>query len=73
MTGIEKRKRQARRDLALWRASALPALVLSGGAAREAWYAGTPWAAALLIFLTGISVWTGIATAHARLNADLET
>lgn len=69
----DKRVSDARRDLLMWRVSAVPAGILSAGAGLEAWRAGEPWAAALLIFLVGISIWTGIATAHARLNADLPT
>ena len=32
-----------------------------------------PWAQGLVVCLVGISVWTGIESAHARVNADLPT
>lgn len=32
-----------------------------------------PWTDVLLVYVTLLSVWTGIESAHARLNADLPT
>jgi hypothetical protein len=34
-------------------------------------YIGDPWPDVLLVYVTAISVWAGIESAHARLNADL--
>lgn len=67
-----RRKRNARITLTAWYLSILPALYLSVEAAREAMDAGEPKGAFLLVFVTVLSVWTGIESAHARLNADLD-
>lgn len=69
----DQRRKASRHSLLAWYGSVPPALFLSVMAAIEAWKSGEPWAAALLIFVTMVSVWTGIETAHARLNADLES
>lgn len=67
------RRRAARRSLRAWWFATIPAGVLSVAAAFEAIRAGEPFGAALLVYVTGVSLWTGIETAHARLNADLPT
>ena len=66
-----QRRHAARRSRVAWYATIPVALVLSIGAAIEAFAAGTPWAAALLVFVTILSVWTGVESVQARLNADL--
>jgi hypothetical protein len=42
-------------------------------AAREAFAEGTPWAALLIVAVAVVSMWTGVDTAQAQLNADLPT
>lgn len=70
-TEPETRMRHARRSLIAWYAQIPIVLVLSAAAAWEAWVDGTPYQAAVLVYLALISVWTGIESGHARLNADL--
>ena len=60
---VEQRKRSARISLVAWYAQ-VPVL-----AALLVW--GSDFV--LLAYLGLISVWTGIESAHARLNADLPT
>jgi hypothetical protein len=69
VTAVEKRRKHARTSLVAWYAQIAPALALSGAAALL----GGTWEAVLLVYVTALSVWTGIESAHARLNADLPT
>lgn len=69
----DKRRHDAHRSLIAWYCTAPVAVALSVLAALEAWRAGEPWGAILLVFVTAISVWAGIEAAHARINADLPT
>lgn len=65
----EQRRKAARWSLRAWYAQVPVGGVLSVLAVMRP----MPWAAALLVYVTLLSVWTGIESAHARLNADLPT
>lgn len=64
-----QRTHSARISLVAWYAQIPPALVLSALAA----VVGGTWEAVLLVYVTLLSVWTGIESGHARLNSDLPT
>jgi hypothetical protein len=65
----EQRRRSARWALVAWYAQIAPAIALSLAAV----FLGDTWSDVLLVYVTAISVWAGIESAHARLNADLPT
>lgn len=67
MSKADKRIKRSKWNLRAWYAQIPIALPLSLAAV----YWGDPWPDILLVYLVAISVWTGIATAHAQLNADL--
>lgn len=67
MTSAADREASARRSLLLWRLQYAVAAPLAAAAVLL----GDPWTDVLLVYVTGLSVWTGVETAHARLNADL--
>lgn len=63
----DKRIGRSRKNLLAWYFQIPISLPLSLAAV----FKGDPWPDILLVYLVAISVWTGIATAHAQLNADL--
>lgn len=65
--GVEQRRKAARWSLAAWYSQVGIGAILSALAIAVP----DPWAAVLLVYVTLLSVWTGIESAHARLNADL--
>lgn len=67
MSNSEDRIKHAKLNVWAWYAQIPIATPLSLAAV----FWGGPWPDILLVYLVAISVWTGIATAHAQLNADL--
>lgn len=67
MTDADKRRKHSRISLVAWYCQVPVGATLSAAAVL----AGPPWENVLLVYVTLLSVWTGIESAHARLNADL--
>lgn len=65
---VRQRRTAARRSMFAWYAQVPIVLVLSWAVVQRT---NDPWLAASVVYLNLISVWTGIESAHARLNADL--
>lgn len=67
MTTTEARRKHARVSLVAWFVQIPIGAALSAAAVLLA----GPWSDVLLVYVTLLSVWTGIESGFARLNADL--
>jgi len=69
LNDTKKRLRAARASKWAWYAQ----VPIGAGLSLAAVSLGEPWPQVLLVYVTVLSVWTGIESVHARLNADLPT